>query len=46
MNHRKDLFVDIVDFSYQLEKILQPFVGKNLLTLEATNDDEEENDGE
>jgi hypothetical protein len=46
MNHRKDLFVDIIDFSYQLEKILQPFVGKNLLTLETTNEDEEENTGE
>lgn len=40
MNHRKDLFVDIVDFSYQFEKILQPFVGKNLLTLEAVDDTE------
>lgn len=40
MNHRKDLFVDIIDFSYQFEKILQPFVGKNLLTLEGVDDAE------
>jgi hypothetical protein len=40
MNHRKDLFIDIVDFSYQFEKILQPFVGKNLLTLEEVDDTE------
>ncbi len=41
MNHRKDLFVDIVNFSYQFETILQPFVGKNLLTLETVGDSEE-----
>ncbi len=39
LNSRKDLFVDIFDFAYQFEKILQPFVGKNLLTLE--NEDAE-----
>lgn len=38
LNHRKDLFVDIVEFSYQIEKELQPFVGKNLLTLETVVD--------
>jgi len=34
MNSRKDLFVDIINFSYQFESLLQPFVGKNLLTLD------------
>ena len=38
MNQRKDLFVDIVSFSYQFESTLQPFVGKNLLTLESVGD--------
>ena len=38
MNQRKDLFVDIVSFSYQFESMLQPFVGKNLLTLESVGD--------
>jgi len=40
MNKRKDLFVDIIDFSYQFEKMLQSYVGKNLLTLEAVNESE------
>lgn len=35
LNQRKDSFVNLIDFSYQFESILQPFVGKNLLTLEA-----------
>jgi len=41
MNSRKDLFVDIVDFSYRLEQMLQPYVGKDLLTLENLQEDEE-----
>lgn len=41
MNQRKDLFVDIVAFAYQLEQNLQPLVGKNLLTLESESDSEE-----
>lgn len=42
LNSRKDLFIDIIEFSYLFEKILQPYVGKNLLTLE--NEDAENND--
>ena len=45
LSQRKDLFVDIIDFSYQLEKLLQPFVNKSLLTLESV-DDTAENHGE
>lgn len=41
LNQRKDSFVNLVEFSYQLETFLQPSVGKNLLTLEAAGDDEE-----
>lgn len=41
MDSRKDLFVDIVDFSYRLEQMLQPYVGKDLLTLENLQEDEE-----
>jgi hypothetical protein len=44
MNHRKDLFTDIVEFTYQLEQMLQPLVGKNLLTLEGVADNEENQD--
>lgn len=43
MNSRKDLFVDIINFSYQFESLLQPFVGKNLLTLESVGEDTENN---
>ena len=41
MNSRKDLFVDIIDFSYRLEQMLQPYVGKDLSTLENPQEDEE-----
>jgi len=44
MNHRKDLFIDIIDFAYKFEHILQPFVGMNLLTLEAIGDSEEKHE--
>ena len=40
MNKRKDLFIDIIDFSYKFEKMLQAYVGKNLLTLESVNESE------
>lgn len=40
MNHRKDLFIDIINFSYLFESMLQPFVDKNLLTLENVEDTE------
>lgn len=41
LNQRKDSFVNLVEFAYQFETILQPFVGKNLLTLESVGDTEE-----
>lgn len=40
LNSRKEQFVNLVDFSYQFEEILMPFVGKNLLTLESVGDTE------
>jgi len=42
LNQRKDSFVNLIEFSYQFETILQPFVGKNLLTLETVGDDKED----
>jgi hypothetical protein len=40
LNSRKDSFIDLIDFSYEFEQLLQPFVGKNLLTLEAMGEDD------
>lgn len=37
LNSRKDQFVDLINFAYVFEEVLQPKVGTNLLTLEAGN---------
>lgn len=42
LNSRKDSFINLIDFSYHFESMLQPFVGKNLLTLEAVSDNEDD----
>ncbi len=40
LGQRKDSFINLIEFSYQFEKMLQPFVGKSLLTLESVEDAE------
>lgn len=38
LNQRKDLFVDMIEFIYLYESMLQPYVNMNLITLESGND--------
>lgn len=42
LNSRKDSFINLIDFSYDFESMLQRYVGKNLLTLEAVSDNEDD----
>lgn len=42
LNSRKDSFINLIDFSYNFESMLQTYVGKNLLTLEAVSDNEDD----
>jgi hypothetical protein len=37
LNIRKESFINLSDFIYELEKILQQYVGKSLITLESSN---------
>lgn len=43
LSQRKDLFVDMVEFIYQYESMLQPFVNMNLITLESEDEYDVEN---
>jgi len=36
LSSRKESFINLSDFIYEFEKLLQPHVGKNLITLETT----------
>jgi hypothetical protein len=38
LNQRKDLFVDMIEFIYLYESMLQPYVNMNLITLESGDD--------
>lgn len=44
LNSRKESFINLSEFVYEFEKLLQPYVGKNLITLETSNDNVEDNE--
>lgn len=39
LNSRKESFINLCDFVYSFEKLLQPCVGKNIITLETSTGD-------
>jgi len=46
LNSRKESFINLSDFVYEFEKLLQPYVGKNLITLEMTTNNVDNNEGQ